>query len=259
MSQAGYALRRKELMTKGVAAVLALALVTTIGLTAGSLTKPGEEDRGAQGAAEEAVDPGSAKPSEILAATTASPALDTAISALVSAERFRFELFMKPVASGSTTSWRVTGEADIATSIDDPPRLHAQVAIGSGDAYSVISEQVRVGEALYNRDAESGVFERGSPAGSEELGAVDPVTTILSSLRELPASQFQETTLASGARAILVRAGDHDIEGGITSMRIVVDAATGAISSMSFRSEAMTSRIVVTDLGDPSIEIQAPR
>jgi hypothetical protein len=153
----------------------------------------------------------------------------------------------------------VTGEADIATSVDDPPRLHAQVAIGSGDAYSVISEQVRVGEALYNRNAESGVFERGSPAGSEELGAVDPVTTILSSLRDLPASHFEEVTLSSGTRAVYVKAGDQDIEGEITSMRIVVDEVTGALRSMRFRSEAMTSRVFVTDLGDPSIHIQIPR
>lgn len=258
MSASGYAMRqrRKLLLTRSVAGALALVLLVAIGLGAAS-SFTGEAEPPRTPPATE-VEVGTAKASEILSPTTASPALDAAITALLSAERFRFQLRMKPIAADSETSWLVTGEADVATALNDPPRLRAQVAIGSGDAYSVISEQLRVGEALYNKDAETGAYVRGQASGSEDLGAVDPVTTILGSLRELPAASFQEIASPEGTRTLLVRADGQLIDGDITSMKIVIDAETNLLRSMRFRSKAMTSSVVISDLGDPAIDIQSP-
>ena len=259
MSATGYAMRqrRKLYVTRGVAGLLVIVLLAALGLSAaGSLSTDTEAPLPGRPEAPAAV--GNAKPSEILTPTTTSPALDAAIAALLTAERFRFQLRMKPVASDSNTSWLVTGEADLATSIDDPPRLHAQVAIGSGESYSVISEQLRIGEALFNRDAESGTYFPGEATGAEDLGAVDPVTTILSSLRELPAASFEEVRSLEGTRTLLVRAGGHEIDGDITSMKLVIDADTNLLKTMRFRSEAMTSSVVISDLGDPAIDIQIP-
>ena len=236
---------------------MALALIVAVGLSAaGSFTS--ETDAPPADKPEAAAEVSTAKPSEILSASTASPVLDDAITALLTAERFRFQLRMRPIAADSKTSWLVSGEADVATSVDDPPRLHAQVAIGSGDAYSVISEQLRVGEALYNMDTESGTYVPGEASGSQDLGAVDPVTTILSSLSELPAANFEEIASPNGTRTVLVRAAGGEIDGDITSMKLVLDAETGVLRAMRFRSKAMTSSVVITDLGDPSIDIQAP-
>ena len=259
MSASSYALRqrRKLLVTRGVAGALALALLVAVGLSAaGSFTAETEAPLGDKPEATAAV--GTAKPSEILSASTASPALDDAIEALLSAERFRFQLRMRPIAADAKTSWLVTGEADVATSLDDPPRLHAQVAIGSGETFSVISEQLRVGETLYNMDAETGAYVPGEASGAEDLGAVDPVTTILSSLRELPAANFEEIASSEGTRTLLVRANGREIDGDITSMKIVLDEGTSLLRAMRFRSKAMTSSVLITDLGDPSIDIQVP-
>lgn len=260
MSASGYAMRqrRKLLVTRGVAGALALALLAAVGLSAAGSFTADVEGPPAADEAETPVAVGTAKASDILTPTTASPVLDSAITALLSAERFRFELRMQPTASDSETSWLVTGEADVATAVDDPPRLYARVAIGSGDSYSVISEQLRIGATLYNKDAESGTFVAGKASGAEDLGAVDPVTTILSSLRDLPAASFKEVSSIDGTRTLLVRSNGREINGDITSMRIVVDADTNLIRAMRFRSKAMSSSVVISDLGDPSINIQSP-
>lgn len=260
MSQSAYALRqrRKLLMTRGVAGALVAALVAGLGLAASALGTSDVDGAAVKNPSNTEVDAGPAKPSDILTASTSSQTLNAAISALVVAERFRFELRMKPIAADSKTAWLVTGEADVATNLEDPPRLHAQVALGSGETYSVISEQIRVGDALYTRDATNGVYQVGAPESSEDLGAVDPVTTILASLADLPSSQFHDAVSAPGTRTVVVAADGHSIEGDITKMRIVIDAGTDAIKSMSFQSKAMTSRVSVTDLGDPSIVIAPP-
>lgn len=260
MSQSSYALgRRKLYLTRGVAGFLVVLLVAALALTASSLTAPVDDAAPTDTPAKPPAAVGQARPSEILTPSTASPTVDAAIAALVAAERFRFDLRMKPISGGGGTSWRVLGEADLATAPNDPPRLHAEVALGSGETYSVISDQIRVGAALFNRDPGSGTYEAGEAAGSEELGAVDPITTILASLRDVPASRFTEIASAPGTRTIAIRANNQQIEGDITTMRIVLDQATNALKKMRFRSEAMTSSVTVWDLGDPSIDIQLPR
>jgi hypothetical protein len=261
MSRSAYALRerRRLAIKKGVAGALALALIGAVVLTAVNLTtSPVDDATKSQTPPTTPVDPGSAQPSDILTADTASPSLDTAITGLLSAERFKFAMDMRPLASKSKTTWRVTGEADLATAMDDPPRLHAQVAVGSGSKYSVVSEQIRVGQALYELDAGTGTYHPGDPGATGDLGAVDPVSTILASLGTLPASQFSESTGAHGTVTVLVRAGDYKLEGDITTMAIVLDRESKTLKSMKFRSKSMATRLLVGDLGDPSIDIQAP-
>ena len=186
---------------------------------------------------------------EVLRGTTGSPALDEAIDSLVASERYRFRLVMSGTGA-EKGGFRVTGEADLSANSSDAPRLHAQIAIGSGKAYTVISDQVRVGSEMFVLDPQTGRYVPQQDA-TDRMIDVDPVSSMLESVFGLAEHSFRQRT--KGSLEIVSATGRASGE----SVRVGIDRH-GTIRHIDLASRKIHSHLVLMDVGDPGIAIPTP-
>lgn len=236
-------LRPTVVAVVAVGLVLALIGGTLASLSSGGATNEGDDAGGERAEVEETF--------EVLAPDTASPELNAAIGELLERERFRFELVMTRRGS-KKAGWRVRGEVDLATTPTDAPRLHAQIAVGGGSTYTVIADQIRIGNEVFTLDPASDRYETSSEGTGDGVIDADPVSSLLESVTGSSEVSFRYRA-TSEAGVVTARSPE-----GRARTRITIDRVSGAIARVTLVTRNLASELRLTDLGDPAIRIARP-